>query len=332
MATPDATTLTREEIRAGSRVLSIFENPLNARILRAHAHGSKRLAELQEQIGWAAQSTMRAAISNLCELGALEKQSVSYSPYAVATTLSRAGEEMLFVADEVEAWLTRCPAGPIDPDGEEAKAAIKAFTGGWSSTLTRALVSGPFTLTEMNAFIPNISYPALERRVSWMRTTGLIEPVKKRGRGTPYVVTDWLRHAVAPICAAGRCERRHLQRTSVRATNIEVEAAFLLAVPLTRLPLSAKGSCALVVQVGSGGSGDSDYHRTGVTVEVAHGEIVSCASEVASNPGTWAVGTSTTWLDVVLDGRTDKLQVGGPHPQLALDLAGGIHRALFDDR
>jgi DNA-binding HxlR family transcriptional regulator len=330
MARADASASIEGEIRAGSRVLSVFENPLNTRILRAHAEGPQRLTELQERIGWAAESTVRAALANLCDLGALTKQSVGGSARAQATALSEAGKEMLFVADEVAAWLARCPTGPIAPESEESKVAVKAFAGGWSSTLTRALVGGPFTLTEMSGLIPGVSYPALERRIAWMRTTGQIEPVKKEGRGTPYVVTDWLRHAVAPVCAAGRCERRHMEGETVRATSVEVEAAFLLVIPLIRLRPSAEGSCVLALQTEEADNGGS--RLAGVTVEVERGEILSCLPGVGADPGTWAVGISTSWLDLALDGRIDDLRIGGEDPQLALDLATGIHFALFGDR
>jgi DNA-binding HxlR family transcriptional regulator len=167
----DATAAIELPVRAGSRVLSVFENPLNTRILRAHIGGPKRLAELQTQVGWSAQSTVRAAVTNLCEVGGLSKRPVGESTYAVATTLSPIGDEMLLVADEVEAWLARCPQGPIAPESDDAKVAVKALAGGWSSTLMRALVSGPFTVTELSNRISDISYPSLERRIAWMRTT-----------------------------------------------------------------------------------------------------------------------------------------------------------------
>lgn len=332
MSGPDAIASIDGEVRAGSRVLSVFENPLNARVLRGHVEGSLRLAELQEKVGWSAPTTVRAAVSNLCELGALTKQTVDDSPYAVATALSPAGEEMLFVADEVEAWLALCPDGPIAPGGEEAKGAVKALAGGWSSTLMRALANRPFTLTELNSLIPEVSYPSLERRISWMRTTGQIEPAEKEGRGTPYVVTDWLRHAIAPLCAAGRCERRHLGNESGPITSIEVEASFLLAIPLTPLPGYAGGTCMLAVQTDPVEPDATDPGLAGVTVEVARGQVLSCAPEISAEPTTWAVGTPETWLDVVIDGRIDDLRLGGANPQLALDLVTGIHFALFIDR
>ncbi|HZO05794.1 MAG TPA: winged helix-turn-helix transcriptional regulator, partial [Solirubrobacterales bacterium] len=130
---PDA--VQEEEVRAGSRALALFANPLNARVLRAHMEGPRRLSDVQEVIGWSAESTIRAAISNLCEVGALEKQRVGDSARAVATDLSEVGKELLFVADELETWLARNPAGPIAPDSEGAKRAVKALAGGWNSTL-----------------------------------------------------------------------------------------------------------------------------------------------------------------------------------------------------
>jgi DNA-binding HxlR family transcriptional regulator len=329
MPPSDASASIEQGVRAGSRVLSIFENPLNTRILRAHADGHQRLAELQEKVGWSAQTTVRAAIVSLCEIGALVKQTVGASPYAVATELSPAGEEMLFVADAVQAWLALCPDGPIAPEDEAAKVAVKALAGGWSSALMRALAHRPFTLTEANSFIPDISYPSLERRFSWMRNTGQIEPVEKEGRGTPYVVTNWLRHAIAPLCAAGRWERRHMVEESGPITNVEVEASFLLTLPLAPLPPYAGGTCMLASQVDPGEPTAGEPRLAGVTVEVERGEVVASAPELAAEPSTWAVGTPESWLDVVIDGRIQDLRIGGTRPQLALDLVSGIHLALF---
>jgi DNA-binding HxlR family transcriptional regulator len=320
------------EVRAGSRVLSILENPLNTRVLRAHADGPKRLAELQQKVGWSASTTLRAAVSYLCELGALIKQKVCDSPYAVATALSPLGDEMLLVADEVEVWLARCPEGPIAPDGEAARVAVKALAGGWNSTLMRALSKGSFGLVELSRIIPEVSYPTLERRVSWMRSTGQIEPVETGGRSTPYVVTRWLRQAVAPICVGGRCERRHMGDVSPRATSVEVETALLLAVPLVPLRNEAAGSCVLGVQIESGDAATDTPTLAGVTVEVIGGELLDCVPTLDAAPRTWAIGPSIAWLDAVIDGNIEDLRIGGADAQLALDLVAGIHCALFTDR
>lgn len=333
---PDA--VQEEEVRAGSRALALFANPLNARVLRAHIDGPRRLSDVQEAIGWSAESTVRAAIANLCETGALERQRVGESSRAVATSLSDIGRELLFVADELEVWLARNPAGPIPPDSEGAKRAIKALAGGWNSTLVHELADHPVTLTELNKAIPEFSYPVLERRISWMKMTGQIEPLETDGRGTPYVVSDWLRHAIAPISASGRCERLHMNPWEVPIPDAEVETGFLLSTPLAPLPDHANGTCLLAAQTGglagppNNGTVD-DLHLAGVTVTVESGQIASCTTDIESTkPPSWAVGTLDAWFDALIDGNITELRIGGADPQLALDLVAGLHIALFIDR
>lgn len=332
---PDA--VHEEEVRAGSRALALFVNPLNARILRAHAGEPRRLSDVQDAIGWAAESTLRTAISNLCELGALDRQTLTRSPRAVATSLTHVGQELLDVADVLDDWLARFPAGAIPSDSEGAKQAVKALAGGWNSTLIHEIANRPLTLNELSSAINDFSYPTLERRLSWMRMTGQIEQLPaERPRGAPYVVSDWLRHAVAPLAASGRCERRHMDPLEVPIPEAEVETGFLLATPLAPLPEDASGTCLLAAQTGGlagpNPSASDDPRMAGVTVTVEHGKVVSCISDISTKPTTWAVGTLDAWLDTVLDGDIAELRLGGEDPHLALDLAAGLHLALFPDR
>jgi len=319
------------EVRAGSRVLALFVNPLNVRVLRAHENGPQRLADIKARMGWSAESTLRAAIANLCEAGALTKGDMPDSSHAVATRLSNAGEEMLFVVDVIEEWLARCPTGPISFESEEAKGAVKALAGGWSSTVIRELANRPLTLTELSKAIPDVSHPSLERRLNWMRMTGQIEPVERTGRGTPYIATEWLRHAIAPLSVSGRCERRHMNADSGPITDVEVEAAFLLALDLVPLPPYASGRCLLAAQTELEPLG-TDPHLAGVSLTVENGEITSCTTDLSGDPPTWAMGSAEAWLEAVIDGRMEGLRIAGANPQLALDLVAGLHLALFPAR
>lgn len=318
------------EARAGSRVLSLLSNPLNAMVLRTHAEGPQRLAEVREKSGNPARTTLRAAVTSLREVGALAKRPVGRRPYGVATELTGAGKEMLAVADEVEVWLARAPGGPIAPESDAARDAVRALAVGWSSTVVRALASRPFTLSELDRQIPGVSYPSLERRLASMRTIGQIEPIDGPGRATPYLATDWLRRAIAPLCCASRCELRHLE-DSPPVTSVEVEAAFMLTVPLAPLPGSASGTAVLAVQTHPE-AGEDDSRLAGVTVEVEGDKAASCVVGVGDRPGTWAMGTPEAWLDAVIDGRFTELRFGGADPQLAADLVSGVRFALFLDR
>lgn len=330
MATLEAAASIKGDTRAGSQVLSLFANPLTARILDAHTGGPLRLTVLHEQVNWAPPTTMRAAVNNLCSVGALEKAARGDGRPAGTTTLTPAGEEMIEVGHAVDRWLSLCPTGPIAPNTEGAKSAIKALAGGWNTMLMRALAHRPFTLTSLAKLISDVSYPSLERRLVSMRAAGQIEAVEADDRGTPYMVTEWARRAVAPLAVAGRCERRHLPETTAPITDLEVEASFLLTLPLTPLPKSANGACMLAVQTGVEELEKQGRDLVGVTVEVERGEIVSSAPRINQNPPTWALGTATDWLDVVIDGNIADLRFGGGRPQMAADLVRGLHFALFD--
>lgn len=331
MATPDAIASTNGKVRAGSHVLSLFANPLTARILRAHTNGPLRLSALHEQIGWSPHTTLRAAVNNLCDVGALQRGTDGDPRPSAATALTPAGEEMIAVADSIDRWLAAAPMGAIAPNSDEAKGAIKALAGGWNSTLMRALATRPFTLTGLDKLIPDVSYPSLERRLARMRATGQIEAVEAKDRGTPYAVTEWSRRAVGPLCMAGRCERRYLPDATAPITDVEVEASFMLTLPLARLPETSHGVCMLAVQTCTSEAEERGQDLAGVTIEVRRGQVVSCATRIHERPPTWALGTAENWLDVVIDGDLTELRFGGARPQLAANLVNSVHFALFGE-
>lgn len=300
-------------------------------MLRGHAEGPQRLHDLQERIDWAAEASIRGAIAGLRKVGALEKRKAAGASNAVETALTAAGEELLAVLDALERWLAECPNGPIAIDDEHVKVAVKALAEGWSSTLMRALAIAPRSLTELSSLIPEVSYPALERRIGWMRASGEIEALPKGPHGTPYAPTDWLRRAVGALCVAGRCERRHIP-DSPPITDVEVEAAFLLSIPLVQLPKTTQGRCLLASGTDAARADGRYPELAGVTVEAVTGKIVSVEADVASEPTTWAIGRSDVWLDAVIDGGVEDLRIGGSNPQLAINLVEGLHRAFFTDR
>lgn len=323
-------TLPPARVRAGGTVLSLIAGPLSVPILRAHLDGPLRLPDLRERIGGAAQTTLRGQVGNLRAIGALERHVRSGMPYTVENELTEVGRGVLAVATIVEAWLAQAPQGSIPLGSEPAKGAIRALVGAWGSTMLRELAAQPLALTELSSTISELSYPALERRLSAMRAARQVELRTDGGRGAkPYAVTEWTRQAVGPLVAAGRCECEHLSEVTEPLTRIDVEAAFLLAVPLVDLTINYSGSCLLAVDTGSVNEGESRDRLAGVYIEIEEGSVASCVSMLEQEPRTWALGTVSSWVDAILEGRLERLRMGGADPKLVTALIEGIHASLL---
>ncbi|HWN73308.1 MAG TPA: hypothetical protein VNN15_05830, partial [Solirubrobacterales bacterium] len=258
----------------------------------------------------------------LNEIGTIEGCVRSEFPTSVDYEITRAGRALLRVGDIVEAWLQVSPDGPKELGSTSAKSAIKALVEGWSSHIIRVLATRPLSLTELNSLIPRISYPSLERRLTAMRQCDLVEAQRGQGRMTPYKVTDWLRHAVAPITAATAWERTYAPDKTARIGRLDVEAAFLLAIPLMNLAEGAEGKCRLAVEVHDG----SSPVFAGVLVSVAEGEVTSCVASLEGEAEAWASGKPLAWLRQMNGagqngGVHEDLELGGDQPFARMILA-----------
>jgi DNA-binding HxlR family transcriptional regulator len=314
----------RSQVRAGGLALSVLATPLNFQVLRALSDHPMRLAELRKRTGLPAQTTLRGHLASLSELGVVSKCPTQQMPYAVENELTPMGWELLDVADRLQAWLSQAPDGPISLEGNASKGAVKALIDGWGSRMMRALAARALSLTELDSLISDLSYPALERRLSSMRIAGLVEAQPSKRAGTPYGVTEWARRGVAPIAAASHCELVHLGAKSTPVTQIDIEAAFLLATPLVGLSGPVAGLCQLEVEPSS----DLIPRPTGVQVLIEAGKVVSCVSRLDPNPPAYAIGSPVKWFKAVRDGELGELRFGGSH-EIAEDVVAGLHAALL---
>ena len=298
--------------------------PLNVSILTALEAGPKRLMDLRRETGAPPQTTLRKHLRALTEIGVLEKHRKDAFPGVLEYELGPAGPDLVEVAAVLGDWLADSPQGPMILGENGAKGAITALVEGWGTHMLRALAARPLSLTELDDLISGVSYPSLERRLGAMRLAGLIEPVRGRGRGTPYAVTEWARLAVGPITAAARWEQRHLNGQARPLTKHDAEAAFLLAVPMLRLPADLSGACRLSMEV-QNGQGPT---LAGVLVDVEEGRIASCGSRLEGRAAAWASGSAPAWLRAVIARETESLEVGGDL-QLARSFLDDLHGALF---
>ena len=293
--------------RAGAEALGLLAAPLNVQVLKALEPGSSSLADLRYATGSPPQSTMRLYMRTLSELGAVERMPRKEFPTSVDYAITDTGRDLLKVGEVLDKWLHHSPGEPLELGSTGARNAIRPMAEGWSTNIVRALAGRSLSLTELDRLIPRVSYPSLERRLGAMRIVGLVDGHRVEGGSTPYSATDWLRRSVAPFVAAVSWERQHLADSAASVGRLDVEAAFLLAIPLLDLPKGTAGRCRLAVEVQRGGS----PVFAGVLMCVEEGEVISCAPSLDGEAESWISGSSRAWLRRLTSGSGNELEVGG---------------------
>jgi hypothetical protein len=238
---------------------------------------------------------------------------------------SPAGRDLLFVSEVLERWLRECPAGPLAL-GPDAAPALSALLNGWSSSVVHALAARPATIDEIDEEVGVLDRETVAERVEELLDSALVVALGEEGDGERYGATEWLRLAIAPLAAAARQELRHPLEDTAPIAALDVQAAFLLTLPLVELPEELSGSCSLVVELDEGVAGSP----TGVAALVEQGRLVSCEVRLDDDADAWAAAPASTWLDTVIELDTQMVRVGG-NSRLAAGLFHGLHGALFGD-
>lgn len=293
-------------MHSGERALSLLSVPLNVHILKALEDEERGLSELTQAVGLPPATTMRSYLRSLVEVGALARHREGGFPGGVSYTLAPAGEDLLKVGEILQRWLGEAPDGPISLGSTASKSTIKALIDGWCANIVRALAARPLPLTKLDRLIPQISYPTLERRLTAMRLVGLVEGRREAsGRGTPYCVTPWMRRAVAALAAAAVWESRYFADADVG--RLDIEAGFLLAIPLLELPPGITGACRLAIEMESG----PNPGYAGVTLELEESRIVYCATRLDREADAWIVGAPADWFRWMIGSESERIELGG---------------------
>lgn len=276
--------------RAGTRLLSMAASPVKRKILRH-----------------------------------LSEQAMSWGPGKEAR-ITPTGREMLFVSFVAERWLQAAPDGPVDFDGGAGEEAIAALVDGWSSSIVHAIARQPSSLSQLDAVLDGLGERALRRRLATMQHAGLID-LRPAGaeEGGLYAPTDWLRAGIAPLAAAARLERRDPKPGMVPIDALDVEAAFLLTLPLLELPVDIAGPCRLGVEIDAE---DAPHSLAGVTAQIEDGRVTACETRLDDNTGTWAIASAGDWLDTLIEPDAKRVRTGGDRV-LAAVILGELHKTLF---
>lgn len=312
--------------RAGAEALSLLAAPLNVQVLKALEPGASPLLDLRHATGSPPQSTMRLYMRSLGGIGAIERRPRKEFPTSVDYAITGAGRSLLQVSEVLDLWLHQSPGGGLELGSPAARNAIKPLVEGWSTNIIRALAGRSLSLTELNQVIPRLSYPSLERRMGALRIAGLVEGRRSEGGPTPYSATEWLRRSVAPIIAAIGWERRYLD-SPPPIGRLDIEAAFLLAIPLMELPQSVTGKCRLAVEVQRGAT----PVFAGILVCVERGVVTSCATSLEGDVEGWASGSPQAWFRRLNDSSDQELELGGAEA-LAEAIVEGLRRTASKPR
>ncbi|TMK58185.1 MAG: helix-turn-helix transcriptional regulator [Actinobacteria bacterium] len=310
--------------RAGTTGLSILSSPLTIGLLSALRSQPRSVTELRNQVGSPSPTTLRGYLNDLEEAGIVSRRKQDAFPGTVMCELTASGRQLLIVGDVLQAWLNAYADGPVALGTPLAKRLVKSLVDGWSASIIRAIAARPLCLIDLNGLISSLNYPSLERRLRAMRMAHLVEPVESEGQSTHYAPTLWLRAAIAPLSAAARWERRFMPTTSTPIGRLDIEAAFLLVVPMLTLPEELSGRCRFAVETRNGNGGG----MTGVLVEVEAGQVVSCVSQLRGEATGWACGSAGAWLRTVIDWEPAELEIGGD-TRLAKACLESLHQSLF---
>jgi hypothetical protein len=246
------------------------------------------------------------------------------APIGWDTTLraSPAGQELLVVGTFLERWLDSCPEGSLKL-GPEAGPALSALLTGWSSTVMHALAAKPLTVAEATEVVGTLSYDVVEERIEGMEGAGQLEALPDGGE-IRYAPTDWLREGIAPLGAAARMEHRFPLGDTAPIAALDVEAAFLLTLPLLQLPAELSGSCSLAVELSEGVLPSP----AGVTAQVSEGRVVSIEARLDEKADVRASASAPDWLDTLIEPGVKRVRTGGER-RLARRLIYELHQTLF---
>jgi len=275
-------------MRAGAHLLLMAANPINRGILRAVLERPLMLEE-----------------------GRLYK-------------VSDGGREMLFVSFAIERWLSSAPDGPIEFECDAAEKAVEALAEGWSATVMHVLAREPLSLDRLHDAVDDLSRRKVKRHLVAMTAAGQVEARTRADGETVYAVTDWLRTGLAPLVVSARLERRNPMDGMTPIDALDVEAAFMLTMPLLELPRELSGSCRFGVNLADDGSAE----LTGVTVRVERGRVVSCTAGLDDEADAWGTATASDWLDTVIEPDAKRVRTGGDR-WLASALLSALHSKLF---
>lgn len=306
-------------------VLRLLGAGATGAILMALGEGPLRTKELTEAVPGYAPRTIYRYTGKLTELDVIVRDEEPGVPSKVVHSLSDGcGSELYELVNRyADASLTRLPNGQLDA---QAWASVGQLGDLWETGMVGELACDALSPTELAEGDHGLSYHQVNRRAGLFEANGLLTQWDSPGRRRCYALTEKTRRKMGLLAAIARWRHRHVVAEDEEGmTAPEMATVLRAALRLVTVP-EHKGRC-LRLDVVSGDDTDAPTSEE-VWAEVeADGTIHSCASPPA-DPNGWGSGQVATWIPVLLDGRSEAVEVGGDET-LVRDCLGALYEALW---
>jgi DNA-binding HxlR family transcriptional regulator len=305
-------------------VLRLLGAGASGAILMALGDGPLRTMELTERIAGYSPRTVYRYSTRLTEFGLIDRDEEEGVPSKVVHSLNvpRGRELYELVSAYADVAMMRLPGGEI---GGAEWGALTLVAELWESGMIDELNVGPKSLTELAHGKHGLSFHQVSRRANLFARSGFIREVPDSGRYRRYALTEKTRRAMGLIAGIGRWRRRHvLPQGSAGLSTEEAAGLMRTALPLIFLPDHAGKSFEL--RIAAVGEGEAREEPVWADV-AADGSVVNCsaAPEIVDSA---ARGNVTAWVDSVLDGPHDGLEVDGDAALIA-DCLRHLHASLW---
>jgi DNA-binding HxlR family transcriptional regulator len=306
-------------------VLRLLGSGATGAILMALGEGPLRTKELTEAVPGYAPRTIYRYTGKLTDLDVIARDEEPGVPSKVVHSLTDGcGSELYELVNRyADASLTRLPDGRLDA---QAWASVGQLGDLWETGMVDHLACEALSPTELAEGDHGLSYHQVNRRAGLFEANGLLTKWDSPGRRRCYALTEKTRRKMGLLAGIGRWRQRHVVAEDEEGmTAPEMATVLRAALRLVSLP-DHRGRC-LRLDVASEDDTDAPASEQ-VWAEVeADGTLQSCAGPPA-DPDGWGSGHVATWIPVLLDGRSDAVEVGGEE-RLVHDCLDGLYRVLW---
>ncbi|HEU4706748.1 MAG TPA: winged helix-turn-helix transcriptional regulator [Solirubrobacterales bacterium] len=305
-------------------VLRLLSAGATGAILMALGNGPLRTKNLTERVPGYAPRTIYRYAGKLTELNVVEREEEPGVPSKVVNRLSDpCGTELHdLVRRFADACLTKLPDGRIDA---HAWASIGLLGDLWESGMVAELACEGKSPTELARGPHDLSYHQVNRRAGLFKTSGLLSEWEGPGRRRCYELTERTRRKMGLVAGIARWRNHHLIAEGEEGmTAAEMATVLRVALPLVDAPEQV-GKCLCL---GVRGEDEATAESEDVWAEVDSGGRVRSCAEPPADPDGWGRGKVGAWIPAILEGRDDKILVGGEE-RLVTDPLRRLHETLW---